>query len=79
MLPDLYLQVLRFFAGIASSSAAAVLLRTIVADGSAPSSVAFSAAGLLAVCSVLSMLVVGSGMFVEVEDEEEELRERDER
>jgi len=25
------------------------------------------------------MLVVGSGMFVEVEDEEEELRERDER
>ena len=49
MLPNLYLQVLRFLAGIASSSAAAVLLRTIVAEGWALSSGGFSAAGLLAV------------------------------
>jgi len=71
-LPGLYLQVLRCLTGILSLIAAAADLRTIVAGGWAPSLDGFSAAGLLAVCSVLSILVVGSGMFVEVEDEEEE-------
>jgi len=70
---------LRFLAGIAFSSAAAVLLRTIVAAGWALSSGGFLAAGLLAVCSVLSMVVMESGMLVGVDDEEEELMARDER
>jgi len=51
---------------------AAVLLRTIVASSCASTSDAFSPAGSLSVCSVLSMVVVGRGMFFRVEDEDEE-------
>ena len=79
ILPGLYSQNLCFLTGNLSLIAAAAVLRTGTVSVCAPTPGASSSGGLLAVCSMLAMIVVGIGLLLGVDDKEEELRSGDAR